>query len=375
MAVCDTTAARFRLTIYTAPAGATAPATRVYQAIERSGGSGTGNRVRTVGVPGFGGIAVRRSCEPRSIYGEACVIESTTRTRMCARTDVRIVDALPPPALRLNDPLPPPTLALAPADAVTLRANVTAGLDEDNRVPVGPPAVRLVAFVRRRDNGTRRSAPVVVAAGPAVIRNTLLAAGVAAADDGAVVGVEVSRAACPPGGASTVVVGGAPGGGTVLSVSAATPSLVVQDTRVPTIVSVVYPPTAVGEPVNLTVTATNEGGGRRRVGGDGGGTVPTALTYQWLKQGTAFSEAAGSTPPAVLAGETAAVLPLAAAACLNLLNSCGRFGCFGLEQYQVDVCNTFGCTRSRIIQPAILRPADEQQALELEQSSRCTFVS
>lgn len=237
------------------------------------------------------------------------------------------------------------------------------------------PAVRLVAFVRRRDNGTRRSAPVVVAAGPAVVRNALLAAGAAAADDGAVVGVEVSRAACPPGGASTVVVGAAAGGGTVLSVSAATPSLVVQDTRAPTIVSAVYPPTAIGEPVNVTVTATNGGGGRRRAGGGGSGTVPTALTYQWLKQGTAFSEAAGSTPPAVLAGETAAVLPLAAATCLNLLNSCGRFGCFGLEQYQVDVCNTFGCTRSRIIQPAILRPADEQQALELEQSSRCTFVS
>lgn len=378
LAVCDAAGARFRLTVYTAPAGATEPATRVYQAVEdrdRGGGRG-GSGVTRVNVPESGGLTVNRSCEPRTIYGEACVADPTTGAPVCARTETRLVGALPPPALRINEPVGLPSLALAPGDAVTLITNVTAGLDEDNTVPVGPPAVRLEAIVRRTDGSTRRLAPVLVTRGPAVIRNSLLARGVSAADDGAVAAVEVSRLACPPGGASTVRAGGTTDGGTVLSVSAATPSLVQQDTQLPVIVSVTYPPTAQGEPVNVTVTATNEGGGRRRgAGGDGDALVPTALTYQWLQQGRAFTQTPGAVTPDVLAGETASVLRLPAAKCLSLLGSCGRFGCSGLEQYQVDVCNTFGCVRSGIIQPAILRPDDEQLALDLEQSSRCTFVS
>ncbi|GAB0490508.1 hypothetical protein MMPV_001745 [Pyropia vietnamensis] len=380
--VCNAADARFRLTIYTAPAGATEPATRVYQAIEGEGsvgGGGGGSGVTRVNVPSAGGFFLNRSCEPRSIYGEACVADATTGAPLCVRTETREVAALPPPSLRVNDPIPLPALALAPGDAVTFTTNVTAGLDENNSEPVGPSAVRLVPVLRRANGTTIRSDPVVVEGGrPAVVRNDLLSAGVSTADDGAVVGVEVSRGACTLGTAPTVLVSGTigSGGGTVLSVSADTPSLVRQDTQLPTIVSVVYPPTAQGEPVNITVTATNEGGGRRRGGNGGDGAlVPTALTYQWLKQGRAFTVAPNAPPPDVLVGETAAVLQLSAAACLNFLGSCGRFGCSGLEQYQVDVCNTFGCRRSAIVQPAILRPEDEQLAQELEQSSRCTFVS
>jgi len=371
--VCAAPATRVRVQVFARAAhgGAAAAPTRLYQAVFGQADFFGGSTDKQVEVrSAVGGFRLRRRCQPRSVYAEACVVDGATGEPKCARTDVVTVEALAPPELRAEEPVPPAALALAPGDSVRLRTNVTVGADEsESATPVGPPAVRLVAVVRRADNTTRRSAAVL--GGPTTIVNELLDC-VTAADDGAVAFVEVSRAACAATGPSVASTEGALGGSTAVTVSAATPPLVKQDAALPTIDSVVYPPSVLGEPVTLTVAATNGGGGRRRVDG---ALVPTALTYQWFRQSRAFVAGAPvGTPPDVLAGETGPTLSLPAAKCLALPFSCGRFGCFGLPQYLVDVCNTAGCARSAIVKPAILRPADEALAAELEASGRCKFV-
>jgi len=372
-AVCAAPATRVRVQVFARAArgGAAATPTRLYQAVLGEADVFGGNPRRLVEVrDAVDTFRLIRGCQPRSVYAEACVVDGVTREPTCARTEVVTVDALPPPQLRAEEPVPPAALALAPGDSVRLRTNVTVGADESqSATPVGPPAVRLVAVVRRADNTTRRSAAVL--GGPTTIVNELLA-DVTAADDGAVAFVEVSRAACAATGPSVASTEGALGGSTAVTVSAATPPLVTQDAALPTIDSVVSPPTALGEPVTLTVAATNGGGGRRRVDG---ALVPTALTYQWLRQSRAFTAGAPvGTPPDVLPGETGPTLNLPAAECLNLPLSCGRFGCSGLPQYRVNVCNTAGCARSAVVRPAILRPSDETLAAELEASGRCEFA-
>ncbi len=204
--------------------------------------------------------------------------------------------------------------------------------------------------------------------------NELLAGGVTAADDGAVASVEVSRAACPAAGTTMVVNDGDLGGPTVLSVSAATPPLVAQDTAPPVLVRAVYPPTVFGEPVNLTAVATNGGGGRRRRLRGGGATMPTALTYQWYRLADTARPSGNAFVRTPLAGATRPVLALPAAECNSFALRCNRGGCTGLVQYQVDVCNTFACVRSGVLLPAILAPADAARAAALTASGECTFV-
>ncbi|KAK1859189.1 hypothetical protein I4F81_001786 [Pyropia yezoensis] len=129
-------------------------------------------------------------------------------------------------------------------------------------------------------------------------------------------------------------------GATTLSVSAATPSLVKQDERAPTITSVVYPPTAARAPVTLTATATSSGGGRRRVGGSTGATVPTRLTYQWYSQPRITARFSATVPPVLLVNETRSTLTLPSARPPCSRFDCGPvrgvFTCLFSPQWQVD---------------------------------------
>lgn len=73
-------AGAFRFQAFTAPAGAVAPARRVGQSIERRA-AGWG------GVPSrWDGPALRRGCQPRSIYADACVVDGATATAVCDRS-------------------------------------------------------------------------------------------------------------------------------------------------------------------------------------------------------------------------------------------------------------------------------------------------
>lgn len=321
-------------------------------------------------------LRLRLGCTPRSLVVEVCVAAAATAggsggEPVCRRSQPRPLPALPPPRVVMANPLPPRRLAVAPRDALRLTTSFSVGYDDfapggaaiadpPVELPADPVAgVRLVAIVRRADNSTRRSPQII---GSASITNALVSGGVTAADDGAVAYVEVSRAACPVGVARVLRMDEAfPGAGaTTLSVSAATPSLVKQDERAPTITSVVYPPTAARAPVTLTATATSSGGGRRRVGGSTGATVPTRLTYQWYSQPRITARFSATVPPVLLVNETRSTLTLPSARPPCSRFDCGPvrgvFTCLFSPQWQVDVCNTGGCTRSEVVLAAVLRP-------------------
>jgi len=260
------------------------------------------------------------------------------------------------------NPLPPRQLALAPGDKITLSTTVEVLSDLSN-VATKPlrDGFRLVAVVRRADGTTRRSAPVIDAT---TIVNRLLVGGVTAADDGAMAFVEVSRTRCSE---DIVRVSSTEiwlGGSTTLSVSAATPSLVAQDTQAPSEVHAVYPPTPKGAPVTVTLSALEGGGGRRAAGT---GTRPTNVTYAWFDK-----PGLGDVSLVLRAGETGPALSLLAARpyCWDI--DCARktkfrMICHNRPHLVAEVCNTVGCTRSAEVMPAVIAPAprveDQERSL------------
>lgn len=317
-----------------------------------------------------GGLRLRLGCTPRSLVAEACVAAPPggPGEPNCTRSETGVLPALPPPLVLLTNPLPPRRLALAPRDTVRMTTSFSVEYDDFTPIqaeraipPAEPPTLpglRLVAVVRRADNSTRRSAPVV---NVTTITNTLLEGGVTVADDGAVSYVELSRSECSAGIAQVLRTDEAfPDAGiTNFSVSAETPSLVKQDERAPNITSVVYPPTAVRLPVTISATATRNGGGRRRARGSRNATVPTVLTYQWYSQPRSRGRFT-ILSPVLLPNETQSTLQLPSARPPCSRADCGpvrgRFMCLFLPQWQVDVCNTGGCTRSAVVEAAVLRP-------------------
>jgi len=253
------------------------------------------------------------------------------------------------PVVTVVAPLPPRRLALAPGDRVRLSTSVEGPTISWRGCPfsLSSTDLRLVTVVRRADNTSRRSAPVV---GSATVSTELA---VTAAHDGAVVYVDASRKECVAAPRRILSTDTLETGSTRLSVSAATPPLVAQDTKPPTVEGIRWPPTERGKPVTLTVTATNGGGGGRRVGG---ATVPTDLSYQWLNA-TRFD--VDYEDWAVMAGETGPALDLQSPQPFCFRKDCGRmegrFLCLKGPGWAVDVCNTAGCTRA-IAEPVILRP-------------------
>lgn len=380
--VCGGTAARVRVQVFTFPVGGRGgPHKRLYQAIEAprwTGGGGSPRSASDIRVPSVDNWTVRRGCTPHVVYGEACVRDSRGAP-VCVRSGEYVVEPLPPPTFRMASPIPPRTLRLAPGDTPTLTTGIVANTDVNDGNKDFFPALRGVPVIRRPDNTTRRGRAVVARGGPLVVVNTLLTddGGASAADDKAVAYVEVSRADCTPETAAVartdafvnpakaptrtqVRAGRYLEDATVLSVSAAIRPLVTQDARLPTIVSLVYPPTAEGAPVMVSVNATNAGGGRRRIAG--GGTQPTLLTYQWRLQ----------TPSVkVLWGERGPTLRLKATCGKD--RGCDKTKCyFDMEHPEVEVCNSFGCVRRRVV-PLILAPPGVPPGES--SGGRCMYVS
>jgi len=274
------------------------------------------------------------------------------------------------PVVTLVNPFPPRRLALAPGDRVRLSTSVKAVALSWRACAysLSLKDLRLVTVVRRADNTTRRSAPVL---GSSTITTQVA---VTTADDGAVVYVEASRKECPAAPTRILSTNTLETGGTILSVSTATPPLVAQDMKPPILKGILWPPTELGKPVTLTVTATNGGGGGQL---RSSATVSTNISYQWLNA-TRFN--AAHEEWAVMDGETGPTLELKFPRPFCALSDCGRmegrFICLRGPGWAVDVCNTGGCTRA-IAVPVILRPRmlpDAGRVRRLTISAMCKFA-
>lgn len=122
------------------------------------------------------------------------------------------------------------------------------------------------------------------------------------------------------------------------------PTLLRQDKELPQIEKLVYPRTALGQPVTLMIRGMNPGMGLTNTG------KSTELTYQWLIR----ESDRGIFPsfPRKLEGETGKSLKLAKARCE--FEECFKGGCSGLRRYHVLVCNTLGCVMSNEMKPDII---------------------
>lgn len=133
---------------------------------------------------------------------------------------------------------------------------------------------------------------------------------------------------------------------TQVKVSKRVSPLALQDTQLPRFKTPVYPPTVFGQSATMRVVAENVGGGERKNG------EKTKLSYQWYVRtqdglyGTSYAEK--------IVGATGSSITFADARCNVFCPS--RYGVIGLHIYYVDVCNTFGCKRSKAIFPNILPP-------------------
>lgn len=126
------------------------------------------------------------------------------------------------------------------------------------------------------------------------------------------------------------------------------PSLITQDKQLPKIIGdIVYPPTQHLKPVTLTVNATNIYGGGRRAGGR-----KTSLYYQWYVRVETDRQFLSYAEPII--GATKSSITLKEARCDT--QCAGRFGWNDRHVYYVDVCNTYGCIRSKPIIPNVLPP-------------------
>jgi len=301
----------FRLQVWSTPINATGPATLEAESMEMiaRGASPAAKSTETQMVP---------RCAPRSWYAEACVVPAAKGVPACSRSPViEHPDGLvAAPVVTLVNPFPPRRLALAPGDRVRLSTSVKAVARSwlACAYSLSLKDLRLVTVVRRADNTTRRSAPVL---GSSTITTQVV---VTTADDGAVVYVEASRKECPAAPTRILSTNTLETGGTILSVSTATPPLVAQDMKPPIVKGILWPPTELGKPVTLTVTATNGGGGGRLLSS---ATVSTNISYQWLNA-TRFN--AAHEEWAVMDGETGPTLELKFPRPVCFASDCGRLG-------------------------------------------------
>ncbi|KAK1866935.1 hypothetical protein I4F81_009447 [Pyropia yezoensis] len=220
----------FRLQVWSAPAaGAGAPAGRPTLEAESIEVFPRAARLSQTPL-----TRMARRCGARTWYAEACVVPAGGGgVAACARSPpvLHAAGLVRAPAVTVVAPLPPRRLALAPGDRVHLSTTVAVvPADADGcAAAVTPADLRLVTVVRRADGSTRRSAAVV---GVATITTRVA---VTAADDGGVVYVEVSHRWCAAAAGRTLSTDTLQTGATALSVSAATPALVVQDTALPAV--------------------------------------------------------------------------------------------------------------------------------------------
>lgn len=292
------------------------------------------------------------TCRTQRVYIEACYRPQRISRAVCVTSEVVDIEQLVIAQPRLKH-RPPVILRLAPGDTakiVTDIVNVTGetmsnplgngGFDRGNRrfmlrakLRAADGRVvkqqrlkertRTVMHIWRRDTRGRRA--------------TLL--------NGSLSFIEFAELKCPGGVDGTFSFRHE----TRIEVTDQVKSLVKQDVRNPVIQKAVFNPVRSGEDAVLEVRATNPGGGMR-VGG-----VPTELHYQWYLKD--FEDILKESYFGEIRGATNATLVLPEYKCVEPFGSGSDIA--GIQQYAVDVCNTYGCQRSKIIEPRFIKDGGE----------------
>lgn len=281
-------------------------------------------------------------CKPFLVYVEACAKRTKTARPICIMSQVRKVEPIivPEPRLAFR---PPYFLRLAPGDSARLKTRIVNSTDHSDGLGNGGFDVSkrrfLISTVLKSSNGSLISGTHLKER-----PNGRSLLSIKPEDSFGKKGKMLNRSkaflkfalpSCPSNTASFAF-----RYGTNIQVSSKTKSLIKQDTKIPKIKQPVFPVIKSGDNVTLSVNATNVGGGLRA------GGVSTELHYQWLIRTTDFTLWRSYARP--IKGANKAFLRLKNLVCTNPGYS--QFGTFGLKQYYVDVCNTFGCRRSKAIE-------------------------
>ena len=291
-----------------------------------------------------------RGCGDRFVYAEACVSRRAHGgpELLCRTSRFQWIPkkTVPEPRLKWR---PPIQILLAPGDAIAVETTTfvpedpygatvgfSNGRDDDNDIDA------VLRGITEKVDGTLST---TLPSNKSVVVNVPNGrGGVSLEDNGALLYVRYSEASCPKTEASWKS-----RYNTTIFVSKDHKSLVKQDKSLPTFETPVYPETVFMQPAMVTVEAENPGGGLRE------GGVPTELHYQWYLRTKDFLPLSRSYAEPI-PGATGATLNIPEAQCST--GGCGGSGCFALLEYYVDVCNTFGCRRSEVIeQPRILPPS------------------
>lgn len=302
-------------------------------------------------------VSIDVRCEKFIFYGELCLDTSYSKW-LCATTSFRTVPALPvpPPILSL---VPPKMLQLAPGDQVKLvfRTTNNTGSPYWSGVLAGRHDYTLQMFMVDYD-GAEIARWGKTKGNTAVARIGGRLCGIPPALDGARVSLRYFEHTCNNSGTFLGEFE------TVLTVSTDFESLSKQDTRIPSFPQPSYPPTEVGKPARISVTAINRGGGERADG------TLSKLQYQWLKRMQPDglepmypTEIQGATGPSILFSSVECDAP------------CGEMtGCSSDVRYFVDVCNTFGCRRSAAIKPIVFPPTSKTDGIRTWNETSCSWM-
>lgn len=289
-----------------------------------------------------------KKCEAMLFYYEACVRSRGNHVK-CVTSPLKYMPpkALSEPHLGIR---PPIEIQLAPGDTVKIRT-VTSKWNKDglskrssDRHGLG---YALQGVVELR-NGRKSTTPWRIAAATEI---TMM--NVSSDDDGAVSFLRYARPWCRDNIASW-----RQRYNTRLVVREDVKSLVRQDSSLPSFSTSQFPPTSFGELITFYVNATNTGGGKRKDGSS------TQLHYQWyvLPDDHMIHERREAEP---IPGATASGLQIDPTKCENS-SRCSGLGGIGLQLYYVDVCNTYGCSRSTPIRPVVMPPRNVSSSKVLE---------
>jgi len=326
-----------RVSVYVTGGDGVSAARRVEQFTAPFGASGTvpTRFARLAGNPRFAEAwETPRLCGKPHIFATLCAIPPGGCVEECVRSvDQQQTRSRPPALTFAPDGRPPLVLALAPGDAAVVRFGVAneGGLD-------------MVGVLRSPDGSNCRTPLLSGSRLDVQLTHLTCAAGVTAAANGSFVGLEYSASGCGSVvGTSTLR--------TRLHVGDDVDPLVVQDAHPPSSVVVIYPRTRVGDPVTLSVTFVNDGGGRRRNRRTGQLTA-TAPHFQWWQEELGHAQVVYGVK---LDGQTGPTLRTRAAKSWARCSNDDGDDCYGLTGYIVDVCNTAGCTQAKVSPNAFRR--------------------
>lgn len=286
-------------------------------------------------------ITLNSKCKSLFFFVEACVLKPGPEGELCSTSQIKWLRPLVSPEAGLKW-RPPFELKLAPGDSAkltTVSTETNADNINDARVWHGRPEF-LIRGVFESKNGKQAFTPWTRNKS-VTTKVPLREGGVTMKDNQSLFYGSYSTTSCRSSTGSWKGLFE-----TKILVSKKHKSLERQDTKLPEFLQPKYPPTPLNESVEITVEASNSGGGLRA------GGKPVELQYQWYLLTASvdiFKEDYVPVP-----GGTTKTLKIARAECETVF--CGNLGCSGLIMYFVDVCNTFGCRRSEAIRPDILPP-------------------